>query len=187
MTQCSANKLSSSRSRNVHARDTGVSGIYNYEATALNNNNVDGTFTNTVCGRVQGAGRNFDSYTSGSQATYSSGQVITVKATLTVFHKGHFEFALCPANDVTRSCFARNKLTIVRDNIYGAPLDPNYPHRAMLPPRAHIATTDYSYNVRLPSNLSSGAYVLRWAYVTGNSCVAPGYNSYPFPSSWGQM
>lgn len=178
------------RPRNVHAYENGRLGS-RYEATANNNNLYGNTFrSSSVCGQIQEMpnGINYDNYSSGIQATYRPGQVITVNVELTVYHKGHFEFALCPAGGSgtpSQDCFRNNKLTVRRDNRYGAPLDPNYPARAMIPPESFGKM--YSYDVQVPSNLASGNYVLKWMYVTANSCYPAGYNRYPLPSSWGPM
>ena len=178
------------RTRNLHAFNAGLLNS-RYEATALNNLITAGTpntRSSSVCGQVQQGTRNFDTYRSGNQATYSAGQVITVRPELTVYHWGHFEFSLCPAGSTgtpSQDCFRNNKLNIVRDNTFGAPVDVNYPFRAMIPPESFGKS--YSYQVRLPSNLASGNYVLKWMYVTANSCYAVGYDRYPFPASWGSM
>jgi hypothetical protein len=130
----------------------------------------------------------YDHYSSGIQDAYTSGQIITVDVEITVYHYGHFEFSICPAGSTgtpTQDCFRKNKLTIVKDNKHEAPLDPNYPERAMAPPQTF--GIDYSYQVALPHDLASGSYVLKWMYVTANSCVPVGYHNYPFPSSWGPM
>jgi len=131
---------------------------------------------------------NYDKYSSGIQATYSPGEVIIVTVEITVYHFGHFEFSLCPAGTSgtpSQDCFRENKLNIVKDIVHNAPIDPNYPKRAMIPPESFGKS--YSYEVLLPSDISEGNYVLKWMYVSGNSCVAEGYNKYPFPSSWGPM
>jgi len=180
------------RPRNRHAFDNGLLESY-YEATALNNNIYQTSFrSNSVCGQVQNGGpngRNYDTYSSGVQATYQSGQIMNVVVDITVYHFGHFEFSICPVGTTggtpTQDCFRRNKLRIVRDVLHNAPLDPNYPERAMMPPMSFGMR--YSYDVALPSTLTQGNYVLKWMYISGNSCIAEGYNRYPFPSSWGPM
>lgn len=163
-----------------------------FEQTALNNNIFGNTFrTDSVCGQIQQGGSNamdFDNYSSGNQATYTAGQTITVTSTLTVYHWGHFEFSLCPAGGSgtpSQDCFRNNKLTVVSDNTHGAPVDSRYPFRAMIPPESF--GKQYSYQVALPGNLGSGNYVLKWQYVTANSCYPVGYTSYPAPSSWGPV
>lgn len=183
--------LTMARPRNLVAYERGLLGS-RYEATANNNNIYENNFrSNSVCGQIQASGangRNYDNYFTGVQATYSPGQVITVNVELTVYHRGHFEFAICPAGSTgtpSQDCFRNNKLTVRKDNRYNAPLDPNYPARAMIPPESFGKM--YSYDVQLPSNLSRGNYVLKWMYVTANSCYPVGYNRYPLPASWGQM
>jgi len=179
------------RPRNLHALESGLL-TSRYDATCLNNNIYETSFrSSSVCGQIQDGGpngMNYDFYSSGSQATYQAGQVITVEIEITVYHFGHFEFSLCPAGPTgtpSQDCFRQNKLKIVADNKYGAPVDPRYPERAMIPP-ANFGD-EYSYQVALPSNLAPGNYVLKWMYVSGNSCTAVGYSGYNFPSSWGPM
>jgi len=47
-----------------------------------------------------------------------------------------------------------------------------------------ISGFKYRYKYKLPDDIS-GSVLLQWYYVTGNSCTAEGYSSYPFPnSSW---
>lgn len=183
------------RSRNLYAFETGRLSSF-YDATALNNNLYITDFrSSSVCGQVQ-EGRDdaldFDTFLAGDlgkDQVFEAGSTITVDVTLRVYHFGHFEFSLCPVNGgsltPSQDCFRNNKLKIVRDNIHKAPLDPNHPERAMIPPRNF--GMDYSYDVALPGNLVQGNYVLKWMYVTGNSCHADGYEEYPIPSSWGSM
>ena len=119
---------------------------------------------------------------------------MTVNVTLTVHHMGHFEFSLCPtATQATLSqdCFRNRKLEILQDNIFGAPVDAQFPERAMIPPPQYQATSSayilYSYDVRLPppsEDWPSGPYVLKWMYVTANSCYPNGYVQYSIPDSW---
>lgn len=173
------------RSRNLYAYQMGQMAD-SYEHTALNNNLL-GLFSSSVCGQVQGGGRDFDFTRTGNQAAYTSGQTITVEAHLNVYHKGHFELSICSEADVNQDCFRNpaNKLRFVRDNLYEAPIDAIHPYRAMIPPSS--LGTYYSFDMKLPDNMENGNYVLKWMYVTANSCEPEGYDSYPFPSSWGSM
>jgi Lytic polysaccharide mono-oxygenase, cellulose-degrading len=156
------------------------------------------------CGMLDG--RNYDDNLSilgepmppAPQAQYSAGQEIDVEVLLTAHHKGHFEFFACPiapGEKPTESCFKQYPLTFVSDPLYGAPMDASYPTRAYIAP-LNFATTDnsfevpgvlYRFRLKLPSNLSGNLVLLQWYYLSANSCTFPGYSSYPFPSSWGNM
>jgi hypothetical protein len=132
------------------------------------------------------------------QARYLQGQEIEVDVVLTAHHKGHFEFSACPiapGGVATASCFAQFPLTYVSDSLYQAPKDNNYPYRAYIAPLARAIPDStssppgvfYRFRFKLPSNLSGELILLQWHYYTANSCTYPGYASYPFPSSWGNM
>jgi len=109
------------------------------------------------------------------------GSRITLEVVLTAHHKGHFEFKACPmSQSPIKECFEKYKLNFVRDELHGASLDPNYPERAYIPPSGKL----FRYTLQLPQNLPSGNALLQWHYVTANSCAAPGYNNYNFPSAW---
>jgi hypothetical protein len=132
------------------------------------------------------------------QAIFSQGQEISVDVILTAHHKGHFEFFACPISPggiATESCFQQYPLSFVSDPLYGAPKDVNYPNRAYISPLS-IAIPDnthglsgvfYRFHFKLPSNLTGELVLLQWHYLTANSCKYPGYATYPFPSSWGNM
>ena len=110
-------------------------------------------------------------------------------------------FSLCPASDkepATQECFDKNRLKVVRDEFYGAPVDPNFPHRAMVAPfslsfRKTAYEEDYSpdttmlfrYQLEIPMNLAGSLVLLQWYYVGANDgCMHEGYNQYPWPQSW---
>eukprot|EP00804_Cyclotella_cryptica_P014807 CCRYP_015026-RF/>CCRYP_015026-RF protein AED:0.11 eAED:0.11 QI:481/0.94/0.95/1/0.78/0.75/20/1173/1223 len=134
------------------------------------------------------------------QATFTQGQDVIVNVTLTAHHKGHFEFAACVISSgelPTKECFGQNKLTFVEDLIYGANYDPNYPHRAYIAPVDFVVdgqyvpnygTTeglmDFSFKMRLPSNVYGDLVLLQWYYLTANSCIHDGYAEYNWPEGW---
>jgi hypothetical protein len=133
------------------------------------------------------------------QGTFRMGGTIEVDIVLTAHHMGHFEFHVCPlatAGEIpTMECFKSNPVTVIRDVLYGAPTDPNYPHRAYIPPLTYpgiindtsgtVPGTLYRYVLQLPPNLQGNLVLLQWYYLTGNSCIHPGYETYPFPVAWG--
>ena len=76
-------------------------------------------------------------------------------------------------------CFEQNKLTFVKDLLYGAKYDPNYPHRAYLAPvnvvlndeesenyTPDYGTTqglmDFKFTMRLPEGVSGDLVLLQW-------------------------
>ncbi|KAL7550345.1 hypothetical protein ACHAWF_013592 [Thalassiosira exigua] len=173
------------------------------------------------------------------QAAYYRGQIIDVEVTLTAHHGGHFEFKACPSNVAaarsagsagytaseapterreapTQACFDAHPLTFVRDELYGAPLDPDFPARAYVAPptvpnKLHSTRSQFGnamvfrYKLRLPSNLTGGdeggnegsssdstgssenSILLQWHYVASNAaCAHEGYATYPWPERWGR-
>ena len=156
------------------------------------NNNFN-TVT-SLCGAKQGGGANYDfpetwnGQTLGwkSQAVYQQGSTITVKAILSTFHMGFFEFYACPRSQTqTQACFNQNPLTFVEDKINGAVKDTSYPMRAYASPIAPYLSGEaggnsYEFLMKLPSNLSGDVFI-QWIYYTANSCNPPGYKQYPFP------
>mmetsp|Transcript_23079 Transcript_23079/g.46713 ORF Transcript_23079/g.46713 Transcript_23079/m.46713 type:complete len:1317 (+) Transcript_23079:171-4121(+) len=133
------------------------------------------------------------------QATYFQGQDVVLNVTLTAHHKGHFVFSACPieyGEVPSQSCFDKNKLVFVEDLLHGAVSDPNYPERAYIPPVndpnyvPNYGTTEgfmeLSYRMRLPPNLYGDLVLIQWYYLTANSCVHEGYQSYNWPTSWDQ-
>ena len=133
------------------------------------------------------------------QAEYDEGDVIEVEAMITTHHKGHMEFSVCPIeNSVpmevpTERCFAKNKLEFVSDELYDAPIDPNYPERAYMAPASKanwgqgssLYAANYKLRFRLPRGVSGDLVLLQWYYLTANSCKHEGYADYPFPEAWG--
>lgn len=133
------------------------------------------------------------------QGTYPMGGTIEVDVILTAHHMGHFEFHACPLMSSgaipTQACFQSNPVTVLRDVLYGAPLDVNYSNRAYIPPLTYpgivndnggtVPGTLYRYILQLPENLQGNLVLLQWYYLTGNSCQHPGYDTYPFPAAWG--
>ena len=94
---------------------------------------------------------------------------------------GHFEFHACPIQPgevPTQACFDSHPLSFVSGE--GAPPDPNYPVRAYLPPSKY----NLKYQYRLPPALSGDLVLIQWYYVTANSCMDAGYDSYDFPVGW---
>lgn len=135
------------------------------------------------------------------QLVVQQGSQITVEVILTAHHKGHFEFKACPVDGLqneapTQECFEKNPLTFVKDELYGAPPDLNYPTRAYIPPLSYsgilsdssaVAGTLYQYTLQLPPNLKGKLVLLQWHYLTANTCTYVGYDDYSFPASWGNM
>jgi len=125
------------------------------------------------------------------QAVYTQGQEIDLSAVLTAHHKGHFEYKACAINEgelATQACFDANPLRFVKDLLYdNAPVDSNYPERAYIPLSGASTHKDssgsyiYTHRYELPANLIGDLVLIQWHYITGNSCVAPGYKDVSFP------
>ena len=99
-----------------------------------------------TCGLVEESNHNYDQplnalggpMPTNIQGSFAPGSEIEVDVVLTAHHKGHFEFYACaigPGETPTDNCFKQHPLAFLQDPLYGAPKDPNYPHRAMIPPR----------------------------------------------------
>lgn len=101
---------------------------------------------------------------------YHAGDTIQVKGTLTANHIGYIAYFLCvlPANAVgkaerqylTNSCFQRYPLSVSQDGRWGN--------------RFYVTNSlaEFSMPVKLP-DIECPRCVLRWYYVTGNSCTPP--------------
>jgi len=105
---------------------------------------------------------------------------------LTAHHKGHFEFKACPINpgDIpTQQCFDAHPLTFVADVLSPgesratANFDPKYPERAYIP----LTDWELKYQYQLPPGLSGDLVLIQWHYVTANSCMHVGYDTYNWP------
>ena len=180
--------LKSPRSRNFAAYQDGRG---EYEPWSANKKSATDT-----CGTING--RNYDFFPSGIQATYSSGQTVDFDVDMTAHHKGHFVLKACPISPgqtATQACFDRNPLRFVSGE--NANPDPTYPDRAYLPPAnppnapngahpqfASGGRWSYRYKFQLPQGLSGDLVLLQWHYITANSCLPPGYNTYNWPAGW---
>jgi len=129
-----------------------------------------------------------------TQATYAAGSIIEIDTVLTAHHKGHIEVKACPVSNpgevATQACFDAHPLEFISDQLYGAPVDPNYPGRAYLAPLSMTQTDSsgvngkaYKFKFKVPNNIS-GNVLFQWWYLTGNSCTGQGYDEYNFPSGW---
>ncbi|XP_065927744.1 uncharacterized protein [Magallana gigas] len=92
---------------------------------------------------------------------YKRGDIIKVKIVLTAYHKGYFQFKICPHNNPTRRVsqagLDRNRLTLAGTNQYFF-----YPTKSGV----------YYIDLQLPRNMDCTQCVLQWHYITGNS---PGF------------
>lgn len=129
------------------------------------------------------------------QATFVKGQEVDLQVVLTAHHKGHFTFNACALESgkttATQDCFDQSPLEFVKDNLYGAPKDPNYPNRAYLPLLTYpniqydssgVYGSRYSHRFKLPATLVGDVVLIQWHYWTANSCVYPGYNNVTWPA-----
>ena len=134
----------------------------------------------------------------GDFITNFSGSIIDLNVVLTAHHKGHFEFRACPlpwdgnGNSAlaipeggipNQACFDAHPLTFIEDVLSldetraKANFDPHYPERAYIP----LNDSNLSYKFELPAGLSGDLVLIQWYYVTGNSCMDEGYDTYNWP------
>lgn len=96
----------------------------------------------------------------------------------------------CPLSEKAipdEACFDSHVLDFVSDELYGAPKDSNYPARGYVAPSSGgtyetsgVYGMLFHHKYKLPKGVK-GKVLLQWKYYTGNSCVFPGYDRYPFP------
>ena len=129
------------------------------------------------------------------QECYNEGSIVELETILTAHHKGHFTFKACaisPGEAPTQECFDAHPLTFVADEMYGATFDPLYPERAYIPRLDFPGGLQYEsagnavfrHKFRLPQGLSGDLVLIQWHYVTGNSCLVEGYDTYDWPEGF---
>jgi len=105
-----------------------------------------------------------------SQATYIEGEIITVKSYLSTNHGGHEDLFVCPdGSSSTQECLEANPLEYIDSN-HGAPRDVKYPGRGY-----YSNEVEFEMRYKLPMGVTGDKVMLQWRYVTGNSCMSPGY------------
>jgi len=131
---------------------------------------------NEICG--EGNAGNYDKWLDingdpipwNSQATYVEGEIITVKSYLSTNHGGHMDLFICPdGSSSTQECLEANPLEYIESK-HGAPRDVKYPVRGY-----YSKDVDFEMKYKLPMGVTGDQVMLQWRYVTGNSCMAPGY------------
>ncbi|XP_045183781.2 uncharacterized protein LOC123542162 [Mercenaria mercenaria] len=97
--------------------------------------------------------------------SYFKGDVMETKVQLTAYHKGWFEFRLCPLatpdTKVTQECLNQTLLKVAGSNISRVILED-----------IKVGSTGsgiYTFNLQLPSSITCERCVLQWKYNTGNS------------------
>ena len=76
----------------------------------------------------------------------------------------------------------------IEDSLYDAPVDPLYPGRAYIPrtdypgfSRGSNGDYYFHHKFKLPEGLEGGLVLIQWYYLTANSCLPEGYDTYNFP------
>eukprot|EP00951_Prasinocladus_malaysianus_P049418 scaffold669665_cov46-Prasinocladus_malaysianus.AAC.1 len=70
------------------------------------------------------------------------------------------------------------------------PIDPAAPHKFFLnpvcafPQDQSVRGYRMTGHFKLPDGVTCEQCVLQWWWITGNSCVPPGYRHFDFPSKW---
>lgn len=130
-----------------------------------------------VCGNVASGAQTYAA-AGPVTATYSAGQVIDLTVQITAYHKGRFEFSICNSTSLTESCFniPLTRADAVRPGglysyLESAKYDNSMTISGGLPSEGGQAI--YSMKYRLPAGFTCTKCVLRWHYLTGNSCNPP--------------
>lgn len=108
---------------------------------------------------------------------YNAGDTMTVKGQLTANHLGYMQYFLCvlpPTSSggsserqfLTNECFRKNPLQVFQEGSWGE--------------RYYVGSglSNFEHSVRLP-DIECPRCVVRWYYLTGNSCTPPGT-----PAKW---
>jgi len=146
--------------------------------------------------------------------SWLTSDVLDAEFEITAHHKGYIEVSLCVKGEFsipsssppTMECFNKHILEVIPNTEWAtkSPPNPDYPTRYNLPPACHLSNTGAYYagrtvraSFKLPSNLSSldgsQGSMLRWRYVTSNSCYAPGTlgmdepRSFPASAFWDEL
>merc|ERR1719335_1950956 len=151
-----------------------------------------------VCGNAPGTPQTFNSV-GDVQATYTAGSVIEIEAQITAHHVGYFEVDLClNAGQLSEECFDAVHLLRAGCNCT-CPGDASNSCEAchecrwhwkalmegelsqsvaqgyqgpVLPGQGNLVPYNYKMFYALPAGLKSRNAVLRWHYMTTNSCTA---------------
>ncbi|XP_060607944.1 uncharacterized protein LOC132760070, partial [Ruditapes philippinarum] len=96
--------------------------------------------------------------------SYDKGGVLNTEVEITAYHKGWFEFRLCPlattTTKVTQECLNQNVLTVKGTNTTRIQLEEI---------KTGLGPGVYIINLQLPSTITCERCVLQWKYNTGNS------------------
>ena len=77
---------------------------------------------------------------------------------------------VCPDGvSSTQKCLEANPLEYI-DSTHNAPKDVKYPGRGY-----YATAADYEMRFKLPMGVTGDQVMMQWRYVTGNSCMSPGY------------
>jgi len=129
-----------------------------------------------------------------TEKSWLSGSILNAEFEITAHHKGHVEISLCVKAEFnilaeeppTMECFNEHVLEVVPNTEWSTNSPPNldYPNRYSLPPACSLTTPGPYYgrmsvraSFRLPDLTvldGSQGTMLRWRYVTSNSCYPPG-------------
>ena len=127
-------------------------------------------------------------------ANLTQGQILDVEVELTAYHKGYFEFRLCPHNTKTRpvaqTCLDRNLLVLSQLRNLAPPYicdtcttenwrttttkrtttsSTGRTNTKFYPPPPSATRGLYKLTYQLPPHLTCSLCVLQWRYVAGNS------------------
>jgi len=152
-----------------------------------------------ICGNAAGTPQTYNKV-GDVKATYVAGSVAAIQVVITAHHVGYFEFELCAdASDLSESCFQQHRLLREGCECSCQPADPThscaecdhcrrwwkpccegelsqvvtdgYPG-PVLPGQGNLVPYEYTMQYKIPEGLKTSRAVLRWHYMTTNSCTS---------------
>jgi len=159
---------------------------------------VQSKYQHGICGNAVGTDQTYN-MVGDIAATYVAGSTIEIKATITAHHVGYFEFDFCEnAGDLSEECFSRHHLlradcecSCPGDDsnscsecnecrwFWKAPMQGELVQSVtagydgpVLPGAGNLVPYEYSMFYVLPAGVKTRNGVLRWHYMTTNSCTS---------------
>merc|ERR1711998_367703 len=148
-----------------------------------------GGYEHGMCGDSKSSGDQKWNIPGEIQKTYYAGDSIEMSAVITAHHLGFFEAQLCNKQDISEECFYSNRLmregcTNVNDEecyrvwkpLLSTEVNTNSlggfsgAVDAVNLGSGNIFTTEFSYKMVLPKDVTCSHCVLRWHWFTTNSC-----------------
>jgi len=155
-----------------------------------------GRYLHGICGDAPGKPQ-VSNKVGATQATYQAGQVVEFKVSVTAHHMGFFEFELCDdAGALSEQCFARHRLLkedcqcSCQDGTnncaacdacrrWWKPLMESEAkswvardYEGLVLPGHYLDEVEFTVRYAIPEGISTSQGVIRWHYLTTNSCTS---------------